>query len=113
VFAVTTGPGQSFPVGLESFVQLFEPWMLRELELDHYDKERAFIQPRAARFNDPNPATNVTNARNQAKPNPPPALSAPERAVYEADVDQAANPAQVIAAYLKYSGINLTKSTFP
>src|SRR5262249_36951986 len=68
----TTGPGQSFPVGLESFVQLFEPWMLRELELDHYDKERAFIQPRAARFNDPNPATNVTNARNQAKAQPAP-----------------------------------------
>ncbi len=36
IFSVSTGPGQSFPFGLESFVQLFEPWMLRTLELDHY-----------------------------------------------------------------------------
>src|ERR1700688_3061252 len=29
IFSVSTGPGQSFPFGLESFVQLFEPWMLK------------------------------------------------------------------------------------
>jgi hypothetical protein len=107
IFAVTTGPGQSFPVGLESFVQLFEPWMLRELELDHFSTQRAFIAPRAARFSD------LEDARLQAKNNPPPGLSTAERAVFEADIDQAANAAQVIAAYLKYSGIKLTRDTFP
>jgi hypothetical protein len=107
IFAVTTGPGQSFPVGLESFVQLFEPWILRTLELDHYSEQSAFITPRAARF------ANVTDARTQAKGNPPPGLSAAERAVFDADIDQASTAAQVIAAYLKYSGIRLTKATFP
>jgi hypothetical protein len=107
IFSVTTGPGQSFPVGLESFVQLFEPWMLRELELDHYATQSAFIRPRAAGF------PNVTAAQTQAKGNPPPGLAPPVKAAFEADVDQAANPGQVIAAYLKYSGIKLTKSTFP
>jgi hypothetical protein len=107
IFAVSTGPGQSFPVGLESFVQLFEPWMLRTLELDHYSEQSAFITPRAAKF------ANVADARTQAKTNPPPGLSAAERAVFDADIDQAANAAQVIAAYLKYSGIRLTKTTFP
>jgi hypothetical protein len=107
IFAVSTGPGQSFPVGLESFVQLFEPWMLRTLELDHYSEQSSFIAPRAAKF------ANVADARTQAKNNPPPGLSSPERAVFDADIDQAPNAAQVIAAYLKYSGIRLTKTTFP
>jgi hypothetical protein len=107
IFAVSTGPGQSFPVGLESFVQLFEPWILRSLELDHYSEQSAFIASRAAKF------ANVAAARTEAKNNPPPGLSPAEKAVFEADIDQAANAAQVIAAYLKYSGIRLTKTTFP
>jgi hypothetical protein len=107
IFSVTTGPGQSFPVGLESFVQLFEPWMLRTVELDHYSAQSTFITPRAARF------ANAAAAQTQAKSNPPPGLSSAERAVFESDIDQAATPAQVIAAYLKYAGIKLTMSTFP
>jgi hypothetical protein len=40
-------------------------------------------------------------------------LSPAEKAFFDADIDQAANAAQVIAAYLKYSGIRLKKTTFP
>lgn len=107
IFAVSTGPGHSFPVGLESFVQLFEPWMLRELELDHFATQSEFIRPRAARL------TDVNAARTQAKANPPPGLSQAVKAAFEADIDQAASPAQVVAAYLKYAGIKLTNNTFP
>ena len=107
VFSISPGPGQSFPVGLESFVLLFEPWMLRSLELDHFSEQKAFLAPRAARL------ASVAAARTQAKDNPPPGLSPPEKAVFEADIDQAPNAEQVIAAYLKYAGIRLTKTTFP
>jgi hypothetical protein len=107
IFSVSTGPGQSFPVGLESLVQLFEPWMLRSVELDQFNAQSSFIEPRCAPF------ANVADARTQAKGNPPPGLSPQEKAVFEADIDQAAKPGQVIAAYLKYSGITLTKKTFP
>jgi hypothetical protein len=107
IYSVTTGPGQSFPVGLESLVQLFEPWLLRELQLDHYAKQTAFIAPRAQGF------AGKIEAITAAKSNPPPGLSPAERIVFDADIDQAANPAQVIAVYLKYSGIRLTSITFP
>jgi hypothetical protein len=107
IFAVSTGPGQSFPVGLESFVQLFEPWMLRSVELDHYFAQSAFIAPRAAKFAD------TADARTRAKTNAPPGLSSAERAVFDADIDQATTTDQVIAAYLKYAGIKLTKNAFP
>jgi hypothetical protein len=49
IFMVSTGPNQSFPVGLETFVQLFEPWMLTSLDLDHFSAQQAFIKPRAAK----------------------------------------------------------------
>ena len=83
IFAVSTGPGQSFPVGLESFVQLFEPWLLRTIELDHYSAQSKFIAPRAAAY------PHVDDARTQSKNNPPPGLSPAEKAVFEADIDQA------------------------
>jgi hypothetical protein len=107
IFAVSTGPGQSFPVGLESFVQLFEPWLLRSLELDHFAKQSAFIAPRALKF------ATATDAQNKAIANPPPGFSSEEKAAFEADIGQAATPGQVIAAYLKYAGIKLTTNTFP
>lgn len=107
IFAVTTAPGQSFPVGLELFVQLFEPWLLRTIELDHFSAQSAFIAPRAAKI------PTVADARTAAKANPPPGLSPQETAAFEADIDQAPTQRQVIAAYLKYAGIRLTNSTFP
>jgi hypothetical protein len=81
--------------------------MLRELELDHFATQSEFIRPRAARL------TDVNAARTQAKANPPPGFSQAVRAAFEADIDQTASPAQVVAAYLKYAGIKLTNNTFP
>lgn len=107
VYTVSTGPGQSFPVGLETFVQLFEPWMLRKLELDHFVHQRAFIAPRAARFQD------VAAARTQALANIPNTFTAAEQAALTADINQAATPDQVISAYLKYTGLGVTGTTFP
>src|SRR5712691_3051267 len=47
IFSVSRGPGDQFPIGLETVVQLFEPWLLSGLELDHYFRELNFVRPRA------------------------------------------------------------------
>jgi hypothetical protein len=107
IFSVSTGPGQSFPFGLESFVQLFEPWMLRSLELDHYSAQSDFIAPRAAKF------ASLAEVQARAKANVPPSLSNAEKAAFDSDIDQAPSPDQAIAAYLKYAGIKLTSRAFP
>jgi hypothetical protein len=107
IFSVSTGPGESFPFGLESFVQLFEPWMLRTIELDHYSAQSDFIAPRAAKF------PTVAAAQAKAKASVPPALSTAEKAAFDADIDQAPSPDQAVAAYLKYAGIKLTERAFP
>lgn len=107
IFTVSTGPGQSFPVGLVSFVQLFEPWILRNIELDHYYEQRAFIAPRASKFE------TVEATRKQAINNIPLELTKEEKAALTSDIQQAATPAQVIGAFLKYFGRRFTRDTFP
>lgn len=43
LFSVNVGM-QSFPVGVETVVQLFEPWLLRTIELDEFNAVRSFIE---------------------------------------------------------------------
>lgn len=107
ILTVTTGPGQSFPVGLETFVQLFEPWMTKRIELDHYSGVSDFIKPRARRYR------NVKNARKLAKNKIPSSFNAKEKTALIDDITRAANSTEVIDAYLKYTGVKLTRTAFP
>ena len=107
VFTVSRGPGDQFPIGLETIVQAFEPWLLSGLELDHYFRERSFVRPRAAAFAD------VAAARTTAKANIPPSFKPAVRSALQADIDQATGSDGVIIVYLRYCGLNLTKSVFP
>jgi hypothetical protein len=88
IFTVSTGPNQSFPVGLETFVQFFEPWMLTSLDLNHFSAQQALIKPRAAK-------------------------QGSLAAALIADINGCMTTQEVISAYLKYVGIKLTDSTFP
>src|SRR3984957_20127325 len=51
LFSVSIG-AESFPVGVETLVQLFEPWLLRTIELDHFNALRNYIAPRALNYPD-------------------------------------------------------------
>jgi hypothetical protein len=104
---VSTGPGTQFPLGIETIVQIFEPWMLRNLELANWNCLVAFVTPRAARI------ASVNDARTLAKSNPPVVLSAAERAAFNADIDAKTSSVDVIIVYLNYSGITATKRVFP
>ena len=106
IFTVSTGPNQSFPVGLETLVQLFEPWMLTSLDLDHFSAQQAFIKPRAARQAD------LATAKSAALANIPTGYSATVRAGFTADLNACTTPKEVISTYLKYCGTSLTAATF-
>ncbi|SRR5260221_1993789 len=107
IFTVSTGPNQSFPVGLETFVQLFEPWMLTSLDLDHFSAQQAFIKPRAAKQG------SLAAAKKAALSNIPSGFSAAVKTALIADINGCMTTQEVISAYLKYVGIKLTGSTFP
>jgi hypothetical protein len=108
IFTVSTGPGsQPLPVGLETIVQIFEPWMLKNLDLAHWLLLVAFVTPRAAKFQ------TAAEAQARATANPPPNLSQVEQAAFAGDIAAAKSPAQVILDYINYGGIAATKQFFP
>lgn len=107
LFTVTTGPERSFPVGLESLVQLFEPWMLRSIDLDHFAESRRFLKERAAKH--PNHAA-VLAAALGAIPN---TFSSGEQAAMRADLGKEMAPEGVLGVYLSYCGRRALDSVFP
>ena len=107
LFTVSTGPGSSFPVGIETIVQLFEPWMLRSLELDHWNKQQAFATARAGAF------PTVAAASAQALANIPTVTTHAVRAAFNADIAAAGTQAEVIVVYMKYFGTASAKRVFP
>jgi len=47
LFSVSVG-SETFPIGVETLVQLFEPYLLRTIDLDCFNAMEAYIAPRAA-----------------------------------------------------------------
>ena len=107
LFTVSTGPGSSFPVGIETLVQLFEPWMLRRLELDHWNKLQTFVASQAAAF------PRVADARTEALANIPGGTKSADRAAFRADITAAGTQSEVIIVYMKYFGTAAAKRVFP
>lgn len=106
-FDVTTGPGKSFPVGVETFVQLFEPWLLRSIDLDHFSATRGFLQSRIAAYPD------AATARARALANIPSSFDASERAAFENDLSSATTTERVMEAYLTIVGRKIFLSVYP
>jgi hypothetical protein len=69
LFSVSLG-AESFPVGVETLVQLFEPWLQRTIELDHFNSLRNYIAPRAQKYSD------LDLVKQQIAQNLPPSMSA-------------------------------------
>jgi hypothetical protein len=112
LFTVSTGPGSSFPVGIETIVQLFEPWMLRSLEIDHWNMQQAFVTARAARIVAA-AGLQVAAARAQASSNIPTGTKPAVLAAFNADITAAGTPSEVIIVYMKYFGTAAASRVFP
>jgi len=107
IVTVTTGPGQSFPIGLESFVQIFEPWMTRWIELNHFSEVDKFIAPRAEKTPD------VGKGRGLAIGKIPTTFDDKEKTALIDDFNRAATSYNVISEFLKVFGVRLTETAFP
>lgn len=98
LFNVSTGPGQSFPVGVESLVQVFEPWLLRSIDLEHFNAVRQFVKDHAARHSD------LDAAKAAIRAEIPPSFSDQEKAALNSDVETSTSVEQAMETYLTYVG---------
>lgn len=106
LFNVTTGPGNEFPVGLETILQLFEPWLLRTIDLDHFMRVRRYIGSRSARY------LEADAVRSAILANIPPAFSAAERAALTTDVAHLTTVSELMELYLSYVGRGTFEEVF-
>jgi hypothetical protein len=106
LFNVSVG-SQSVPVGLETFVQFFEPALLRTILLDEFTAVRAFVAARALGY----PSLEAVKAR--AKEEIPPTLPNQERAAFSNDIDRATSVVQVMEHLLRFLGRKNLERVFP
>jgi hypothetical protein len=107
LFSVSIGRGESLPVGIESIVQLFEPWLLTSLDLDHFTNEQQYIGTKAAKY------PNVDIARTAALNNIPGGFTTAQKGAMIADLQNAKTLQEVLGVYLKYTGRRRFEGTFP
>jgi hypothetical protein len=106
LFTVTTG-GKSFPVGVESLLQLVEPWLLDSVQLHYLAEVHSFIRRHAARHPDlPAVKQEIVDRSSQI-------LSAAEHAGFAGSVNQAQTVKTAMLLYLNLVGKRYFKQTFP
>jgi hypothetical protein len=106
IFSVGVGP-QSFPIGTETIMQLFEPWLLRTTELYHFNAGRHFIASRALKY----PV--LDDVKTKTKANIPGSFSSTEKAAFVADVDKAPSVDDAMELFINFLGKSTFDRVFP
>ena len=119
LFSVSTSPTTTFPVGVESLVQIFEPKLLRNILLDEYTLVISYLNPKVRTY--PNPP----NVKATISASVPGALSLAERTAFLTDLDgiipnvlpagynNSAGIARAMELYLRLVGKSLVDQVFP
>jgi hypothetical protein len=97
LYTVTSG-STSFPIGFQTIVQLFEPYLLRLVVLDEFNEVRQFVKPIAARHAD------LNVVKNAIKQNIPASLSSQERAAFENEIDKDTQVHETMERFLRFLG---------
>jgi hypothetical protein len=105
----TTGTQQTFPVGTETFVQLFEPWLLRTIAIDEFNAVSAYLRAKAQGYTDLNAVKTTIKANLPG----PAAFPDPERTALMLDVDQAGSVGSALEIYLRAFGVSTVDRVFP
>jgi hypothetical protein len=97
LFTVTSG-STSFPIGIKTVVQLFEPFLLRLIDLDEFNGVREFVAPYAARF------PNLDQVKAMVKQNIPASFSQEERTAFQNEIDKETQVHEAMERFLRFLG---------
>lgn len=106
IFTVTSG-SSSFPIGFQTIVQLFEPYLLRLILLDEFNSVRNYVTPVANKY------TSLDTVKAMIKQNIPPSLSAQERAAFENEIDKEVQVLGAMERFLRFLGRGTFGRVFP
>jgi hypothetical protein len=108
-FISIPGPGskQPFPVGTETLVQVFEPWLLQKIGLDADEAVRAYLKTKVLAY------PNLDEVKKTVIENIPSSLPGPEKTALEHDVGKATTVSKVLELYLTAVGVSIVEQSFP
>lgn len=106
LFTVSTG-SQSFPVGIESFVKIFEPTLLQTIDLHEFCKIREFLEPRARKYED------LSAVKQKILSELPQNLAADEKTAFATDIEKAVSVILAMEIYLRRFGRGNFDRVFP
>jgi len=97
IYTVTAG-STPFPIGFQTIVQLFEPYLLRSIGLVEFNAVRVFVAPKVAKF------TDLGGVKALIKQNIPSSISQQERAAFENDIDKDQTVRDAMERFLRFMG---------
>ena len=103
----STGSAETFPVGTETIVQIFEPWLLRTILIDESNAVSAYLDPRADLYPD------FDGVKLRIKQNLPASLNEVEKKALTLDVEQAPSVRVAMEIYLRAFGVSTMDRVFP
>jgi hypothetical protein len=106
LFTVTSGP-TPIPIGFQTIVQIFEPFLLYQIKLAHWVGVNDFVAPFAAKYPD------LNQVKTKIKQNIPPFISADERGAFANEIDKDQRVEDAMARYLRSFGKKAFLSVFP
>lgn len=107
LFTVGISGREQFPIGIETIVQLFEPWLLRDIKIDHFNSIRSYIQPRLITYNE------LTTVKQTIESNIPTTLPEAERKAFQQDISQAASIPEAMELFIGFLGLGSFERAFP
>lgn len=106
LFNITFGR-QSFPIGVETFVYLFEPWLLRSIDLDEFNAIRSYLEVAQKKYSD------LADVKNRIKDNIPHTLAGVERKAFLTDLTEKDSALEAMELYLQTFGKKSFERVFP
>ncbi|MEM9275166.1 MAG: hypothetical protein AAGA80_19715 [Cyanobacteria bacterium P01_F01_bin.143] len=99
----------SFPIGIDSIVQLFEPWLLETIKLSHFNEVRSFLQDTINRHSN----LSIDDIKNKMERNIPSTLKDKDKKVFKLDLIEAQEPIDAMELYLGTFGRESLERVFP
>lgn len=106
LFNATVGT-QSFPVGVETLTQTFEPYLLQTIDFYHFSSVRAFLQPYTERYKD------IREVKRRIKDNLPPNLAEDVKKGMTGALEKGSSIVELMDSYLRLMGKHNFKRVFP
>jgi hypothetical protein len=108
LFTVTAG-SQPFPVGVETLVQVFEPWLLDRVAQDEDDQKRDYVNKTRNKY----PAETDPQIKAKLKANIRRSLPFAEKSAIALDIDMATTGDEAMTVYLDRFGTSSLKRLYP